>query len=100
MIVMIDVDDFQRKRAFEKGNIRCQLQLHFGAEKIKEDASVIDDGKLSPKIPLLLQFDRNHNIGPDGAVSTPSPRFTDSRARENTLNYSDCGDESDTEAAS
>ncbi|XP_039968040.1 uncharacterized protein LOC120779732 [Bactrocera tryoni] len=83
-------DDYHRKRVIEKASIRYQLQLNV-------------DGNLSPEVPNGLQYDRNNNIAcranPDGAVSNTPSRCTNARIRESTLNYSDCGDESDTEVA-
>lgn len=96
-------DDFQRKRALEKANIRYQLQLHFNAEHVKKDATVTDNVNLFPEAPHFSQYDRNIHIAcradPEGAVSTPSPRCTVTRTSESAQNYSDCGDESDTDAA-
>ncbi|XP_014098564.3 uncharacterized protein [Bactrocera oleae] len=96
-------DDFQRKRAIEKASIRYQLQLHFSAEQVKEDGIVTGGGNLSSEAPHGLQFDRNNDTAcraePVDNVSNTPLLCTDTCSRESTLNYSDCGDESDTEAA-
>ncbi|XP_017471988.1 PREDICTED: uncharacterized protein LOC108363209 [Rhagoletis zephyria] len=91
-------EDFQRKRAYEKANIRHQLQLYLSGGKWKgdeignDDHTIIcaeplpQDHQISEKpqqendanLQVSTHHDRNNNItcrsDPDGAVSTLSPR--------------------------
>lgn len=84
-------EDFQRKRAQEKANIRNQLRIHLNSNSDNENFRSLPLHINENCDHHLQQSDTNNNIfcraEPDGAVS-PSPVFNDSPDKSQHYNFS------------